>query len=553
MVLSPKSLWSTYNRTLIPLDVSEIRTFTNEHGTEKFVYFNGEASSHGCTRIYARLLIPIEKTDKLVIVFPEPAQDIGVTDFSPLLDKGYAVLEVDYAGNSFDRQRFTIYPDMLSFANYDESTLFSASETPQKTCWYIWTAIALRSLTFAESENFRKIAMFGVGIGGAHVFRAAALSSLPVCAVSLFSPGFFMSDDPSMLNVSASLDVSGYAPLLKIPFLQICCSNDADSSLDDIVELNEQTGGRSILYISPRNDRGKTDIISSDIFSFLSVYLDGEKSFDPDHFHFFTKTTAEKMSIGEQSAPTEEIGGIAPPLTLTANGAEKKLYYSLQCTEKLKDAVIYISHGITNPAYRNWRVLPTEKVGENEYIGYTEVYSADKPIFAFACVTTESGFAFSSPIVKKIPEQLHMTPTTIAKRRLVYDSDMEIDDFFTLGSAPALTMKTGPFDIGGICSQSVICTYKIGDATFSGPSDGVLQLLLFSPVSQKIKFSVIDGEQFTTYSCEQNVSPETDWTKIMLPASQLKSSDGSLPGWDHAIFLRIDSQEEIIISSLLWV
>lgn len=554
MVLSPKSLWQSYNRKLMPLETSEIRSRESEHGTEKYVYFNGEATAMGSTRIYARVLEPKQKTDKCVVVMLEPGCEISSVDFSALTDAGYAVIVSDYAGDRFDRQRFTMYPAALDFANYNEEEIYSMAETPQKTCWYVWTTVGLRTLTFAESLGYTRIAMLGVGIGGSHVFRVAALSSLPICAVSVFSPGFFPSEDSSeTINITASIDLYGYAPLLKVPFLQVCCSNDSDSSLDEISELHDQTGGRSLLYISPRSDRLLNDAAAKNILMFIESYLGEKENFDKNNIRVLAKTTSEIMSIGDPNANESEYSKAEPPIVLNANGSEKKLYFSLKCNQKISNAVLYVSHGITNPSYRNWRVLPLEKAGEDEYIGCTEVYSSDKPIFSFASVTTEGGFTFSSHVLRKIPSQLQIMPTTIAKRRLIYESDMGIDDFFSVGSAPALTMKKGPFDISGICSKQVMCTYKIGDATYSGSRDGVLQLMLFSPVNQVVKFSVTDGEQFNTYSYEQAVSPDSDWMKIMIPASSLKSSDGMFDGWDKAIYLRIDSQEEIIISSLLWV
>ena len=39
----------------------------------------------------------------------------------------------------------------------------------------------------------------------------------------------------------------------------------------------------------------------------------------------------------------------------------------------------------------------------------------------------------------------------------------------------------------------------------------------------------------------------------MLQVSDLKSNEGYLSGWDKAILLRIDAEEEVLISSLLWV
>ncbi len=528
MVLSPQKLWESYDRSLMPLDVSEIYRGKTAFGEERRVYFNGEPSALGCTRIYARLLTPAQPTDKLVIVFPEPTQDVHGVNFDFLLEKNWAVLVTDYAGNAFDRARFTIYPSALSFADYNEQTIYAPADAPQKTCWYIWTTVCLRSVTFAQNQGFSRVALFGMGAGGSGVLKTAALSDFPVCALSLFSPGFFpATDDPELLGLSVSINVSGYVPMLKIPFLQLCCSNDADSSLDAISDYMEQSNKNGILHIAPRVDRSITQEIFADVDIFLSSYLTDERP----------------------PAPEE----LAPETTFTLSGSQKQLYLSLQYEKNVQDVRFYVSHGIANAAYRNWREVPAEKAGENEYIGCTEVFFADRPVYAFCYITTDTGFSYCTPVEQRLPSALHITPATIVKRRLIYESDMGLDDFFTTDERHPPEMKAGPFDIEGICGRRGLCTYKLGDVAFSGAPDSALSVLIFSSVPQQITFSVTDQDQFNTYTCTKTVSPDADWTKLILSASDLKSADGAFAGWHRAIFLRIDAQEEFIISSLLWV
>lgn len=526
MVVSPKNLWLTYDRKAAPLNVAEISTTSTSFGVEKKVYFDGEAAENCFTRIYARLL-KVNDGKKLVLVLKAPQDDINNDDFSSFTNRGWSVLAVDYAGNSFgEKERFTIYPNQLEFANYDEEKLYASTDSPNASCQYIWTTIALRAVTFAESEGFERIAMLGVGIGGAQVFRACAITDVPKCGVSLFSPGFYPpADDINQLSGSVGLDVAGYAPLLKTPFYQLCCSNDADSSLDDINSLNEQAPNDAIMYIAARVGRSLTTEIQANIDKFMSVYLDS--------------VTEAKSNLN------------MPEVTIS--GSENKMYFSLTCNEQPAEARVYVSHGITNASYRNWRKIPMQMAGEREYIGYTEVYSLDKPVYAFGTVLTNSGFLISSNVVKKTPSSINVTPTTIFKRRLIYDVDMGLDDFFTDGRIVKPVIKPGPFGINGICVKNNLCTYKIGDVAYSGERDGSLQLLLFSPVPQKVKFSVTDGDQFLTHVCEKAVSPENDWSKVTLAVSDLKSSDSNLFGWDRAIFLRIDTEEELLINSLLWV
>ena len=541
MVLSPQMLWNDYDRSLLPLEVSETASFETDFGIEKHIYFNGEATPTGCTRIYARYIVPKEGSEKLVIVFAEPETDISKIDISKYAKSDKAVMFVDYAGNAFDHARFTMYPAVLSFANYKSDELFAVTESPAKNPHYVWTTVCLRSITFAQNAGFTRVGLIGISLGGALTLRSAAICDYPVCAASFFSPGFFpQSDDPELKSLAVSLDVSGYSPILKVPFLHLCCSNDFDSSLDAISKLSYKASDKDILYISKRSD---TDCEKN----ILYISPRSDKGFNKEsvsNLEFFVDYYLDRDDNDDTLAPTTEFN---------VTGGDNKMYFSLKCDVKLSKVSVYVSHGVSNPAYRNWRTLPVEKVGENEYMGYSEVYSSDNPIYSFATVTTEEGFMYSTQVQSKIPSALRILPSTITKRRLIYDSDMGIDDFFTTQSDIKPEIKEGPFSINGICSENGLCTYKLGDVAYSGTPDSVLQLLMYSPVEQDVTFSVTDCDQFNTYKTTKHISPDTDWTKIMISSSDLKSQDGTFPGWHRIIFLRIDSREEIIINTMLWV
>ena len=54
-LITAKTLWKDYDPRNIPLDETVLITEYNEKYSVKHVYFNGEATGDGCTRIYARV------------------------------------------------------------------------------------------------------------------------------------------------------------------------------------------------------------------------------------------------------------------------------------------------------------------------------------------------------------------------------------------------------------------------------------------------------------------------------------------------------------------
>ncbi len=539
MVLSPLSLWKDYDRKVMPLSTTVVKEFSHATYTERYLYFNGEASARGCTRIFARFLQPSTPTDAILIAMVEPEKDVRDQDFSSFLQQGWAVLVCDYAGNAFNHERFTIYPHMLDFADYKEEALFLPTDSPFKSCWYIWATVAMRGVTFCEEYGFKKIALFGQGYGGAQMIKCACVCEEVCGGITLYSPGFFPETqnlDPALLAMRVGLNTAAYAPCLRAPLLMLCCSNDDDGSLDEISEFCNQSKGMSIYYAEPRTSHGETVRIRSNMEHFLAAMRND--TLQP---------------------------GLFGAVRVTVAGAEDKLYFSLlQTVENPLDlyndtkqnlqfssATLYVSQGISNPAYRNWRAIPMQKADEDEFIAYTTVYSADKNVYAFVCADRD-GFIVNTPVLDRIPSSLGVNATVSEKKRLLYESDMQIDDFFTSDQTVQPQMKNGPFDISGVAASS-LNTYKIGSPVYSGEPDANLQVLLYSPSDQDIVISVIDSETYSTYSCTRHASPADDWLKLSLAAGDLKSKDGMLSGWDKAVFLHIEGENELLINTILWV
>ena len=536
MVLSPLSLWKNYDRKVMPLDITVIKENKEAEYLEQFVYFNGEASSNGCTRIFARFLTPQTPTDSVLVIMAEPHQTLESVDCTHILKNNISVLLLDYAGDAFGHNRFTIYPRSLAFSNYDESTLFAPTETPYQSCWYIWATVAMRGVTFCEEKGFSKIGLFGIGYGGAQMIKCAAACQGILGAATLYSPGFLPpEDDPALLAMRVGINTAAYAACLKAPVFMLCCSNDDDKSLDDISEFCAQSSGYATYFAEPRTSRGRTPRIESNLEYFFS-----------------------KMFNGEIQAKLYQ------NVAIKAAGRENKVYFSLSQSSdnpmanqteqtkpvKFDGGTLYFSQGVKNPTYRNWRAIPLQKAGEDEYFAYTEVFS-EKLFCAYACLE-RNGFFISTPILKALPATLNVKAVKKEKKRLIYSSEMKIDDFFTSDQRVSPQIKEGPFGIEGIAANT-LNTYKIGNEVYSGGANNTLQLLLYSPTAQEVTISVIDNDNYNTYSCIKKVCPENDWLKILVSAHDLKSLEGNLSGWDKALFLHIGAKEEVLVNSILWV
>ena len=88
MVITPLQLWKDYDRRILPLAESRISCFEKDGVKTSFIYFNGEASSDGVTRIYAKLVEPTEKTNRAVLVMDEIDCGVDMFDCSPYISRG---------------------------------------------------------------------------------------------------------------------------------------------------------------------------------------------------------------------------------------------------------------------------------------------------------------------------------------------------------------------------------------------------------------------------------------------------------------------------------
>ena len=75
-----------------------------------------------------------------------------------------------------------------------------------------------------------------------------------------------------------------------------------------------------------------------------------------------------------------------------------------------------------------------------------------------------------------------------------------------------------------------------------------------SPDGFKTSFSdIINNDKYYTYKTRKFVSSFGEWSKVTVSANELKSEIGTMSGWDNAICITVNSEEKLLINSLLWI
>ena len=168
----------------------------------------------------------------------------------------------------------------------------------------------------------------------------------------------------------------------------------------------------------------------------------------------------------------------------------------------------------------------------------------------------------STPVLSRVPALLGVAETPVKSSRLVYDGDMGTDDWMVqspLAEKDTLTMAPGPFGIPGVSSAlGTMSTFKIGDAAYRGRDSLLLQIMIYSAVDQTVTFTVVargdeEDDGYTSYSYSATLSPSDEWRKLTLAATDFKSPHAAGMEWENAVYLRVDSDAPVAISSMIWV
>lgn len=534
MIITFQQFWKDFDRSAGELNTSVVSVSEDGDAVCSYVYFDGLKGDAGVCRVYAKIISPKNGSEKAIIVLNDINKSVDDFDYSAFLSMGFTVIIMDYGGKNDDFVRSTIYPKCFEFANYslNKNCIFTLPENLHKSCRYVWTALLLRCITFAESEGYSQLGLLGIGEGGSEVIKAMALVPSLKCGAILFSHSRVSEKDEKdydseLLAYSAALGVVNYAPFLKSPLFMQLTSNEKGLSLDKMVKIYSACAeNTAILALSERSER----IINKNQEN--NIYL------------FFDKVFNDQE--------------LQKPPKISAKNSSNNLYINItpESASEIEDISLFAAHAQKISEYRNWRKIPLEKTGMSEYLAKIPVYSANDFVFAFANVKYANGFCISSSVISVLPSSLKITPVSFVPKRLIYDVEDGLGDWIVTGKeqfAP-LCIEKGPFDIEGICApMGKIATFALADKIFTPFEGASLQLSIYSYYNQDITFSLKNLDSDSLYSHTLSFNPLDNWTKINLSVSDFKSGSGTLKSWENIVNFEITAKDKFLINTMLWI
>lgn len=539
-LITAQMLWKDYDLRGLPIGETVLSVEHKERYTIKYIYFNGEATADGCTRVYAHLYIPSSiPSGASVVLMNDVSEPFDTTYVDMLCDYGFTVLVPDYAGKR-PLGRYTIYPESLSYGNFfEENGGFKLPTTAQEarySSWYTYAIIMARGLYYLEGVeglDKNKIAFMGVRRGALQAYKAAYLAPEACAVVTLFNSSAVDGIDvtsPEAMLYNTCTSPACYAAMLKVPTYIVEGSNNSENSLFATNMLYSGASEFCRFYIAENADNLLMPYQSRSIMAFLNA-----------------------AAFARGQLPDQP--------TLEAKNSDRSLYYEIRVDRPEEAATVKLNYSYCNEtgAYRSWSRLALQRVSESEYIAKAAVYNAKQETSAFTSVIYKSGLILSGEIITKVPALMGVSSDSVVRSRLIYDVDMGTDCWMIRSKRGfgEITVEETESGICGVTSSvNSLTTLKIGDVNTCGERDGALQLLVYSGREQSITVEVtcrLGEGGYANYLCVKRPSAFGEWTKITLSVEDFRSERGVMRGWDEAVGVTITGEDKLLINSLLWI
>ena len=286
-ILSPTAIWKDFSIPFVP-SAEVIETIKDEKLTCTKLYIQGQSGGDFVTKIFATLVKPNKRGNLPAILLLQDFE-CGYDNklVHSLVEQGYAVLSVDFAGQS-DNEYFTVYPEALSYANYQTAkfNLCTVEKSADKTCWYEWTRVARYALKYLSNQAFvSKVGGFASGEVATALWQVMGSCEELACSTFVLNAGwrgyrgiykFAGNVEPqfsdNMYKFIAGIEPQAYAMHIKSPILMLSATNsnqyDCDRACDTVARISD--GVFSAVHYSV----GFRERVSGEAFKVASIFFE---------------------------------------------------------------------------------------------------------------------------------------------------------------------------------------------------------------------------------------------------------------------------------------
>lgn len=557
-ILTPLSLWKNFDDKQA-LNEFIVKRETIDGISYSFLCFSGRQTKTGRVRIYALYACP-ERGESFpaLLYFPDAGKAFDTDFINRFVKLGYAVLAVDYSGRTAGRERFTVYPEDVAYANFEEvgRRMDFVDTDASETAWYEWTAVGRYAVQYLKSRpDVTKIGVIGVRTGGEIAWKLMlspdVSCGVPICAagwltfrgMNKFGKTPDLVFDHERQRFLAGIDSQVYAPFVTCPVLMLCSTNDPkfdyDRAYDTYLRINQNVD--CVISYSVHNSSyiGMTGL--NDLDMFLAKYLKGRQVFIPKPLDISIFVDQDGDLVAE--VVNDQLGEIE---TI-------RLFLSEDCAVSFR---------------RDWREMKRIKVEtEEKIVFYLDAYEKCKTVFAFAQAEYSSGFESSSKVAYAPIEKPFRNG--VSHSRIIYREDQGTECFSSydvsdkaIGDCILDDEKHRPVliegykGIKGIACDRGLQTFRINNSVCRPTEDALLQVDFCSWESGYITICIEADLGGTTNKFYRSfwVNGSHGWENAVLQASEFKTESAQpMKSFADAISVSFFAEFKFCLNNLLWL
>ncbi len=559
-ILTPTTVWGQFtfekeiNAEVISEKITRGLVYTS-------LYIDGRKVGRERVRIFA---ISVKKADldkaPAVIIAQKKCDGMDTSLAQDLARKGYHALIVDFAGNNSCEEHFTIYPDSISYANYDEEKVncTELDKNANQSCWYEWANVMLYAYKYLQKQpSVTKIGAIAIEDFANALWQASALAKKLSGAVIISNAGYlgykglnkFAEAEPPMFSDDAvrfiaGVDSQSYAMHVKCPLFLVAPTNSPYYDIDRAYDTISATSTE--VYTAVDYSVGNRNAVNYKCYQNILT--------------FFEKTL--KNDDKKIDLPSETL--------IKADFSDGKIILEIENDKNnLKNVSLYSAEDSVLPELRTWQIHKVEMKNEKGNYVFDYVPFKDSNIVTFfARSEYENGFRLSSNVVCK---KLDVEDFEGANRqRILYSSRIEDSKKFFApyqenenkptgvaidSSTPTVVEKKGALDMTGLYARGGLLTFKIGAKKYKPNDDEMMMLDFYMKEGGTAEVSLICdfyGEKIN-FTARAQIN-EGVWQNVKFNVSDFKSPEGRpLKTYEKVDAVSINATSEFLINNVLWV
>ena len=545
-ILTPITLWEGFDDSL-PFKETVLKTETIGNANFNYFYFSGRSILKKRVRIYGVYAKQKNTKSDTIIILPSVSERADVNLVTHFASLGFNVLTVDLRGKVDGEADYTVYPEEISYANYETRgrTMEFVDDSAKNTCWYEWCAVARYAVSYAKANNPNgKIGVLGLKHGANVAWQLTATDDRVDASAFAFGAGWLaykgvskfsqeeIELDDERCRFIAGVDAHSYAQLVKVPVLYLGATNspefDPERAVDTLQRANNQ-------------NKSWHNFVNSSVDTLDSYCLNDVNCF------FQKYLSAKRVKFPN-----------IPKISLEVDGEDVIYTVEFSTALDVKSVHVYTSSNELNSSERVWFMPPLESASDGKCVFRRRLHGFVEFEIAYAVVKYNTGIALSSKFVfesvnvnsnSKIPCVIFSSSRLMTTFIVDNFKGKKLGNTFTLDKLREYV--SGPLGILGVSTKNTLVSYAIKE--FSNVLDGssFIKFDVYTPVNDTITIKLLSKSGFE-YLTSVNLAGQNKWQNLTIEFSEFKTDIGMpIKKFDDIYLISVSSNGGVAINNFL--